>query len=46
MTKLVIFLSGIFVGVYIDQYYRLPKLNVLFSKFKNEVKKYEKPPPY
>ena len=43
MTKLVLFLSGVFVGVYIDQYYTLPKLNILLSKFKNEIKKYEKP---
>jgi hypothetical protein len=45
MTKLVLFLSGVFVGVYIDQYYTLPKLNVLFSTFKKELKKYEKSPP-
>lgn len=43
MTKLVLFLSGVIVGVYIDQYYTLPKINILLSKLKNELRKYEKP---
>lgn len=45
MSKLVVLLSGIVLGIYIDQNYDLPKISLLVNKIKNDIKKYEKPHP-
>lgn len=43
MSKLVLFVSGVVFGIYIDQTYNLPKISLLVNKIKNDIKKYEKP---
>jgi hypothetical protein len=42
MNKLFYFVSGILVGIYIDQNYIVPKISNYIDKLKSDVKKYEK----
>ncbi len=42
MSKFMIFISGIVVGVYIDQTYTLPRISSIINKINNDIKKYEK----
>ena len=43
MTRIILLMTGIVVGIYIDQTYKLPNLNNWIKKFKNDLQKYEKP---
>lgn len=43
MTRVMFIVTGIIVGIYIDQTYKLPNLNNLLKKFKTDLQKYEKP---
>ncbi len=43
MAKIMVLVTGIIVGIYIDQTYKLPNLNNWIKKFKNDLQKYEKP---
>lgn len=42
MSKLIIFLSGIVVGIYIDQSYKVPSINKYVETIKETLKKHEK----
>lgn len=43
MTRVIFLVTGIIVGIYIDQTYKLPNLNNWLKKFKTDLQKYEKP---
>lgn len=43
MTNIIVLVSGIIIGVYLDQTYKLPNFNNLIKKFNTDLKKYEKP---
>jgi hypothetical protein len=42
MNSYLIFITGIAVGIYIDQNYSVPKVRTFIDKFSKEIKKYEK----
>ena len=42
MNKLFYFVSGLLVGIYIDQNYTIPKISSYIDKLKSDLKKYEK----
>lgn len=42
MTKFICFVGGILLGVYLDQNYKIPKIQSFISKMSEELKKHEK----
>jgi hypothetical protein len=41
---MLIFLSGVLTGIFIDQTYKVPQVSQLINKIKDELKKHEKKP--
>jgi hypothetical protein len=42
MTKFILFAGGVILGVYIDQTYKVPKIQTIISKISDELKKHQK----
>lgn len=43
MSKIILLFSGIIIGVYLDQNYKLPNLSKCIKNIQNDIQKYEKP---
>lgn len=42
MSPLLIFIGGVFTGIYIDQNYKIPMINNYLSQIKQQLEKHEK----
>jgi len=45
MSPLLIFIGGVFTGIYIDQNYKIPLINNYLTQIKQQLEKHEKTEP-